>query len=196
MDTSNTVEDSAKLKGRNDFSAVNGVPTGADAGVNGVNGEDTEEGKSTFDFTTLPLASLQAYILKYDLLPTLSPFVVPSFSHASSHPTYPPPPPLPYHLLNPSLPPPPPPPIRSVSPTPANRPKRRRSTRHGDDNGEGGSNVVKEPHGNPVQSDMNESKKVLAEVARRHWEKLSVKENDVMEAFSWRLKSRGRIGPR
>ncbi|KAG8852034.1 hypothetical protein FRB96_008952 [Tulasnella sp. 330] len=191
------------------------MPGGAAA-----DGEENEEGKSTgitsgflmgiaantlpaspllvlqFDFTTLPLPSLQAYILKYDLLPTLSPFVIPSTSPSSSRSFYPPAPPLPYHLLNPlTLPPPPPPPVaRSVSPTPANRPRRRRSTRLGDDTSDGGS-TFKEPHGNPVHADEDKTRQVLAEIARRHWERMNLKESDVVEAFSWSLRYRGRLGP-
>lgn len=139
------------------------------------------------DFKTLPLSALQAYVLKYDLLPTLAPYVVPP---ASTHMSFPPAPPLPYHMLEPSLPPPPP--VRSLSPTPANRPRRRRSTRLGDENGDAGA-PFKEPYGNPVLSDLEENRKVLAEVAKRHWEHMQLKEVEVMDSFSFSLRFRGEL---
>jgi len=112
-------------------------------------------------------------------------------------------PPLPHHLVNP---PPPPPTARSASPastTTANRPRRdpkarnanggRRSSRLIEE--EAAQNVysgVKERLGNPVLTDLVDGNKALGEIAKRHWDKVILRESEVLEEFTWALRNRPR----
>ncbi|KAG8908066.1 hypothetical protein FRB99_000510 [Tulasnella sp. 403] len=170
---------------------------GPNASTNASN--ETEENRITFDFTTLPADALRKYILRYDLVP-------PMYPNPDSHYT----PPLPQYLVNP----PPPPAPRSVSPVPApgssylnpaNRSRRdpkvratsssyngRRSSRLlEDEQNQAIYAGVKEKHGNPILNDLLDTEKALAEIAKRHWEKVVLPEGEVLTSFSWRLRNKG-----
>lgn len=143
-----------------------------------------------FDLATLSAESLRRYLVKFNLVPPMYPG--PSTSYT---------PPLPSHLVNP----PPPPPERSDSPgsaTASSRPRRDPKTRT-NSNGRRSSRLledelqqsvyagVKETHGNPILPDLRDADKALVEIARKHWETIVLRENDVLEEFSSSIRNKG-----
>ncbi len=133
-----------------------------------------------FDLSSLPFDAIRTYLVKYDLIP-------PMYPNPSSRYT----PPLPEHLFNP----PPPPPPRSASPGHRARARTstntgsRRSTRLLDDDGSypGGP---KERLGNPVMTDLVDYEVALVDIAKRHWDRVNLREHEVLEDFSWAVRKR------
>lgn len=144
---------------------------------------------SQVDFSAIPIEMLNAYLNKYDIVPSIYP------SPAS---VLDPPPPA--HLVNPpmymrrSLSPP----LSSAGITPANRPRRDPAKAKADQSRRRSSRLLEEGLGwrdrrSPILADACEAHGAIATIVQRHYDQQVIRESDAITQFVHAVRVKGML---